>query len=89
MLDGRYTVKVIWAAPYRGELTIANGAAMLHREPVSLSCNSEFGLDVGEVASWQDAAHRFRRQAAAVVDPRASCALAPWCGAQHRTGFER
>ncbi len=58
-LVGRYTVKVMWIAPYRGKLSIADEATVLHREPVSLSCNSEFGLDVGEVASWQDAAIAF------------------------------
>jgi hypothetical protein len=34
MLDGKFTVKVIWTAPYRGELTIAEGDKVLHREPV-------------------------------------------------------
>jgi hypothetical protein len=59
MLDGKYTVKVIWTAPYPSELTIADEATVRHREPVSLSCNSEFGLDGGEVISWQDAAIAF------------------------------
>jgi len=58
-LDGKYTVKVIWIAPYRGELTIADEATVLHREPVSVSSNSEFGLGVGEIASWQEAAIAF------------------------------
>lgn len=58
-LDGRYTVKVIWTASYRGELSIADEATVLRREPVTLSCNSKFGLDVREVASWQEAAIAF------------------------------
>jgi hypothetical protein len=28
MLDGKYTVKVIWTAPYRSELTIADDATV-------------------------------------------------------------
>ena len=58
-LDGNYNVKVIWTAPYRGELTIANGDAVLHREPVSLAYNAQFGPDVDDVASWQEAAIAF------------------------------
>jgi hypothetical protein len=58
-LDGKYTVKVIWIAPNRGELSIADEATVLHREPVSVSSPSEFGLGVGEIASWQEAAIAF------------------------------
>jgi len=59
MLDGKYTVRVIWTAPYRDELSIADEATVLHREPVSVSSNSELGLGVGEIAAWQDAAIAF------------------------------
>jgi hypothetical protein len=55
-LDGKYTVKVIWIAPNRGELSIADDTTVLHREPVSVSSKSEFGLGVGEIAAWQEAA---------------------------------
>jgi hypothetical protein len=55
-LDGKYNVKVIWIAPNRGELSIADDTKVLHREPVSLSSKSEFGLGVGEIAAWQEAA---------------------------------
>ena len=58
-LDGRFTVKVIWIAPYRGELTIADGAIVLYREPVSLSYNAQFGPDVDDVRSWQESAIAF------------------------------
>ena len=59
MLDGKYTVKVIWTAPYCGELTIANGAAVLHREPLNLAYNAQFGPDVDDVASWKESAMAF------------------------------
>ena len=59
MLDGRFIVKVIWIAPYRGELTIADGAAVLYQEPVSLSYNAQFGPDVDDVCSWQESAIAF------------------------------
>lgn len=58
-LDGRYTVKVIWTEPYRGELSIADEAIVLHREPVNLAYNAQFGPDVDDVASWQEAAIAF------------------------------
>ncbi len=34
-------------------------ATVLYREPVSVNSNSEFGLGVGEVAEWQEAAFAF------------------------------
>ena len=58
-LDGKNTVKVIWIAPNRGELSIADDTTVLHREPVSVSSKSEFGLGVGEIAAWQEAAIAF------------------------------
>ena len=58
-LDGKYTVKVIWIAPNRGELSIADDTTVLHREPVSVGSKSEFGLGVGEIAAWQKAAIAF------------------------------
>ena len=59
MRDGRFTVKVNWTAPYRSELTIADGATVLYRESVSLSFNAQFGPDVDDVRSWQEAAIAF------------------------------
>ncbi len=58
-LDGKYNVKVIWIAPNRSELSIADDTTELHRETVSVSSKSEFGLGVGEIAAWQDAAIAF------------------------------
>ena len=58
-LDGKYTVKVIWIAPNRGELSIADDTTLLYREPVSVSSKSEFGLGVGEIADWQETAIAF------------------------------
>ncbi|MGA8728191.1 MAG: hypothetical protein WB608_05515 [Terracidiphilus sp.] len=58
-LDGKYNVKVIWIAPNRGELSIADDTTELHRETVRVSSKSEFGLGVGEIAAWQDAAIAF------------------------------
>jgi len=58
-LDGKYTVKVLWIAPYRGELAIAEGDAVLYREPVSLSYNAQFGPDAEDVLSWQESAVAF------------------------------
>ena len=56
MLDNKYTVKVTRSAPYRGELTIANGNNVLHHEDILLSFDALFGPDVADVASWQEAA---------------------------------
>lgn len=59
MLDHRYTVKVTRIAPYHGELTIAEGNNVLHREDVLLSFDALFGPDVTDVASWQEVALAF------------------------------
>ena len=59
MLDGRYTIHVTRTGPYRAELTIAEGANVLHREPVGLSFDALFGPDVAYAASWQESAVRF------------------------------
>jgi hypothetical protein len=59
MLDNRYTVTVTRVAPYRGELTIADGDNVLHRKTVLLSFNALFGPDVADVAAWQEAAMTF------------------------------
>jgi hypothetical protein len=59
MLDGKYMVKVIRIEPYRGELTVAEGDNVLHREDVLLSFDALFGPDVADVASWQEAAMTF------------------------------
>jgi hypothetical protein len=56
MLDGRYTVTVHRLAPYRGELTILDGTAMIHRQEVALMYGALFGPDVDDVAAWQDIA---------------------------------
>lgn len=53
MLDGKYTVQVIWTAPYCGGLSIADGATVLYRQPVGLAHNAQFGPDVDNVQSWQ------------------------------------
>jgi len=58
-LDGKYNVKVIWIALNHGELSIADDTTVLYREPVSVSSKSEFGLGVGEIAAWQEAAISF------------------------------
>jgi len=58
-LDDRFTVEVIWTAPYRGELTISDGATVLYREPVGLSYNAQFGPDIDDVRSWQESAIAF------------------------------
>lgn len=58
-LDGKYMVKVTRIAPYRGELTIAEGNNVLHREDVLLSFDALFGPDVADVASWQESAIAF------------------------------
>ena len=58
-LDGNYAVKVIWIAPNHGELSIADDTTVLYREPVGVSSKSDFGLGVGEIAAWLDAAIAF------------------------------
>lgn len=59
MLDGKYAIKVIRTAPYRGELTVAAGTEILHRQPVGLTFDALFGPDWGDVQSWQAAATEF------------------------------
>jgi hypothetical protein len=58
-LDNKYTVEVTRTEPYRGELTIADGSTVLHREPVGLSFDALFGSDVVDVAEWQEIATAF------------------------------
>jgi len=50
-LDGRYAISVTRTGPYRAELTIADGANMLHREAIGLSFDALFGPDLAGVAS--------------------------------------
>jgi hypothetical protein len=59
MLDGRYTINVIRTGPHRGELTIAEGAHVLHREPVDLSFDALFGPDIADVVAWHEMTIRF------------------------------
>ena len=59
MLDGKYTIKVTRTAPYRGELTIASGAKVIHSERVGLSFDALFGPDVSDVAERQEIAVAF------------------------------
>jgi hypothetical protein len=58
-LDRRYTITVHWRGPYRGELSIRDGATILHREPVGLMYGAIFGPDVEDVATWKEMAVRF------------------------------
>jgi hypothetical protein len=58
-LDNKYTIEVTRTELYHGELTIADGATLLHREPVFLSFDALFGPDVADVADWQDIALAF------------------------------
>jgi hypothetical protein len=58
-LDNKYTVEVTRTELYHGELTIADGATVLHREPVCLSFDALFGPDVADVAEWQEIAIAF------------------------------
>lgn len=57
-LDNKYAVTVIRESPYRGILTITEGEQVLHREPVGLRYNAQFGPDVDDVADWQAIAER-------------------------------
>lgn len=59
MLDDKYTVAVTRTAPFRGELTIAEGEQVLHRESVGLSFDAPFGPDIADVAEWQELAISF------------------------------
>jgi hypothetical protein len=59
MLDGKYTVEVTRTAPYRAELTIADGRNVLHRQPVGHCFDALFGPDLDDVHSWQATAIRF------------------------------
>jgi len=58
-LDGKYEVTVTRADNYHGELTIAEGDLVLHREAVGLSYGAIFGPDVADVADWQRIAVEF------------------------------
>jgi hypothetical protein len=58
-LDRKYTIAVTRTALYHGELTIAEGATLLHRRPVFLAFDALFGPDLTDVAKWQDIALAF------------------------------
>lgn len=49
-------MKVTRTAPCRGELTIADGTTVLHRESVGLSYDALIFPDVTDAASWQEIA---------------------------------
>ena len=59
ILDARFTITVNRTAPFRGELTIADDDKVLHREPVDLAYDAQFGPDVDDVELWQNKAFRF------------------------------
>jgi hypothetical protein len=59
LLDNRYIVTVDRAASYQGELTIAGGKLIMHRQAVGLIFDSIFGPDVDVVRSSQGIAIEF------------------------------
>jgi hypothetical protein len=54
MLDGRYTVAINRIGSYRGELTLLDGTALIHRQEFTLMYDAIFGPDVDDVATWQE-----------------------------------
>jgi len=58
-LDKKYTIKVTRTELYHGDLTISEGASLLHREPVFLTFDTLFGPDVADVSEWRDIALAF------------------------------
>ncbi len=58
-LDRKYTIAVTRTELYHGELTIAEGTTLLHRQPVFLAFDALFGPDETDVAEWQDIALAF------------------------------
>jgi hypothetical protein len=85
MLDGKYMVKVTRIEPYRGELTIAEGKIVLHREDVLLNFDALFGPDMADVASLQESAITFVDKLQQSQSRGPKCALAAhygihlWC----------
>jgi hypothetical protein len=59
LLDGRYIITVRRTGSYRGDFTISDAGQLLHREPVSLSCNALFGPDTVDVSYWKQIAAAF------------------------------
>jgi hypothetical protein len=51
-LDRKYTIAVTRTELYHGELTIAEGATLLHRRPVFLAFDALFGAYETDVAEW-------------------------------------
>lgn len=58
MLDGRYRLNVTRTGPSFGQLTLADGDALLYSQPVVLAYGAVFGPDVDDVRQWQDIATR-------------------------------
>jgi hypothetical protein len=58
VFDGKYSIKVTRTAPHRGELPVADGENVLHREPVDLSFDAS-GPDIDDVVAWHEIAIRF------------------------------
>jgi hypothetical protein len=59
MFDGKYAIKVTRTAPRRGELSVAEGENVLHREPVELAFDAQSGPDIDDVVGWREIASRF------------------------------
>lgn len=58
-LDDRYEIKVARKGEYVGELTIADGDAILLTEEVGLMYGAPFGPDASDVWDWQQRAMEF------------------------------
>jgi hypothetical protein len=59
LFDGKYSIKLTRTAPHRGELTVADGENVLHREPVDLIFDALSGPDIDDVVAWHEIAIRF------------------------------
>lgn len=59
VLDDKYTIKVTRTAPHSGELTVAEGAIVLHRQSVDLTFDALLGPDIPDVVAWHEIAIRF------------------------------
>jgi hypothetical protein len=58
MFDGKYAITVTRIAPHRGELTVAEGEKVLHREPIELSFDAQSGPDIDDVVTCHETAIR-------------------------------
>ena len=59
ILDNRYTVHVVRKQPYQGSLEVWENGVQLMQQPVTLTYDARFGVDIGDMEQWTDVACNF------------------------------